>query len=158
MIVGIDLGTTNSLVGVWQDSAVVLIPNALGNVLTPSVVSADEDGGIIVGEAARDRLVSHPQSTAAAFKRYMGTDRQIAAAGRMFRAEELSSLVLRSLKADAEAFLGKSVTEAVITVPAYFNDVKRKATKAAGQLAGLSVDRLLTEPTPAALAYGFATG
>jgi len=158
MIVGIDLGTTNSLIGVWKDGAAVLIPNALGNLLTPSVVSADDKGRIIVGEPARDRLVSHPKSTAATFKRAMGTSRAIAAAGRTFRADELSSFILKSLKADAEAFLGEKVTEAVITVPAYFNDAQRKATKAAGQLAELKVDRLLTEPTAAALAYGFATG
>jgi molecular chaperone HscC len=156
MIVGIDLGTTNSLIGIWRDGESVLIPNALGNVLTPSVVSVDERGQIIVGQSARERLVSHPQSTAAAFKRYMGTDKKIALAKKTYRAEELSALVLKSLKADAEAFLGQPVTEAVITVPAYFNDAQRKATKAAGQLAGLKVDRLLTEPTAAALAYGFA--
>lgn len=158
MLVGIDLGTTNSLIGVWKDGGAVLIPNALGSVLTPSVVGADDTGAIIVGQAARDRLVTHPKSTAAAFKRYMGTDRRIAAAGRAFRAEELSSFVLKSLKADAEAFLGETVSEAVITVPAYFNDAQRKATKAAGQLANLKVDRLLTEPTAAALAYGFSMG
>lgn len=155
MIIGIDLGTTNSLAGVWRDGQSVLIPNAHGGFLTPSVVSADEEGRIIVGQAARDRLVTHPQSTAAAFKRYMGTDRPIRVGARNYRAEELSALVLKSLKADAEAFLGEPVTEAVITVPAYFNDAQRKATKAAGQLAGLTVDRLLTEPTAAALAYGF---
>jgi molecular chaperone HscC len=157
MIVGIDLGTTNSLIGAWRDGAVTLIPNALGHLLTPSVVGGDDHGQIVVGQAARDRLVSHPGQTASAFKRYMGTDKPIAAAGRTFRAEELSSLILRSLKADAEAFLGRAVDEAVITVPAYFNDAQRKATKAAGQLAGLKVDRLLTEPTAAALAYGFVS-
>jgi molecular chaperone HscC len=158
MLVGIDLGTTNSLVGVWKDGEAVLIPNALGGVLTPSVVGCDEKGAILIGQAARDRLVTHPKTTAAAFKRFMGTDRMIPAAGRSWRAEELSALVLGALKADAEAFLGEPVGEAVITVPAYFNDAQRKATKAAGQLAGLKVDRLLTEPTAAALAYGFSTG
>jgi molecular chaperone HscC len=158
MIVGIDLGTTNSLIGVWRDGAGVLIPNALGGLLTPSVVSTDGKGAIVVGQAARDRLVTSPQGTAAAFKRYMGTDKPIAVGDKIYRAEELSAFVLKSLKADAEAFLGETVTEAVITVPAYFNDAQRKATKAAGQLAGLKVDRLLTEPTAAALAYGFATG
>ena len=158
MLVGIDLGTTNSLVGVWKDGAAVLIPNALGSVLTPSVVGCGENGAILVGQAARDRLVTHPKTTAATFKRFMGTDRLIPAAGRSWRAEELSALVLGALKADAEAFLGEPVSEAVITVPAYFNDAQRKATKAAGQLAGLKVDRLLTEPTAAALAYGFSTG
>lgn len=156
MIVGIDLGTTNSLIGVWRDGEPVLIPNALGKLLTPSVVAAGRDGAILVGHPARDRLISHPAETAATFKRYMGTDRQIALGRKSYRPEELSALILRSLKNDAEAFLGEPVTEAVITVPAYFNDAQRKATKAAGQLAGLKVERLLTEPTSAALAYGFA--
>jgi molecular chaperone HscC len=158
MIVGIDLGTTNSLVGVWRDGQAVLIPNALGSVLTPSVVGVTDKGEMIVGQAARDRLVSHPAAAAATFKRYMGTDRKIAVGKKSYRAEELSSFVLRQLKSDAEAFLGHKVTEAIITVPAYFNDAQRKATKAAGQLAGLKVERLLTEPTAAALAYGFTTG
>ncbi|HEX2761148.1 MAG TPA: molecular chaperone HscC [Rhizomicrobium sp.] len=157
MIVGIDLGTTNSLVGVWRDGAPLLIPNALGKLLTPSVV-AEDNGAILVGQGARERLVSHPKFAAANFKRYMGTDRQIPLGARSYRPEELSAMVLRSLKADAEAFLGVSVTEALITVPAYFNDAQRKATKAAGQLAGLKVEQLLTEPTAAALAYGFANG
>jgi len=158
MIVGIDLGTTNSLVGVWRDGEATLIPNALGHLLTPSVVGADEKGNIVVGQAARDRLVTNPAGTASAFKRYMGTAREFQVGGRKYRPEELSALVLKSLKADAEVFLGAPVTEAIVTVPAYFNDAQRKATKAAGQLAGLKVDRLLTEPTAAALAYGFATG
>jgi molecular chaperone HscC len=154
MIVGIDLGTTNSLVGVWRDGAVSLIPNSLGHLLTPSAVGAGEDGSILVGLAARERLVTHPALTAATFKRYMGTDRLIFVGEKGYRPEELSALVLRSLKADAEAFLGEPVEEAIITVPAYFNDIQRKATKAAGTLAGLKVERLLTEPTAAALAYG----
>ncbi|MGE5203645.1 MAG: Hsp70 family protein, partial [Acidobacteriota bacterium] len=154
MIVGIDLGTTNSLVGIWREGAVTLIPNALGHLLTPSCVGVSDDEQILVGLAARERLASHPARTAAAFKRYMGTDRLHFLGDRGYRSEELSALVLRSLKADAEAFLGEPVTEAVITVPAYFSDAQRKATKAAGELAGLRVDRLLTEPTAAALAYG----
>jgi molecular chaperone HscC len=154
MIVGIDLGTTNSLVGIWRDGAVALIPNALGHLLTPSAVGLGQDGAILVGLAARERLVTHPGLSAAAFKRYMGTDRLIFVGEKGYRPEELSALVLRSLKADAETFLGAPVEEAVITVPAYFNDMQRKATKAAGELAGLRVDRLLTEPTAAALAYG----
>ncbi|HEY2068913.1 MAG TPA: molecular chaperone HscC [Rhizomicrobium sp.] len=158
MIIGIDLGTTNSLAAVWRDGEAVLIPNALGQFLTPSVVGEADDGSILVGQAARDRLITHPGSATAAFKRYMGTTRQVSVGRKSYRPEELSALVLRSLKADAEAFLGGEVTEAIITVPAYFNDAQRKATKAAGQLAGLKVDRLLTEPTAAALAYGFATG
>jgi molecular chaperone HscC len=154
MIVGIDLGTTNSLIAVWQDGAPRLIPNSLGEVLTPSCVSVDEDGTILVGRAARERLQTHPQLTASVFKRYMGSDKLIRLGKREFRAEELSALILRSLKEDAEAFLGQPVTEAIITVPAYFSDAQRKATRAAGQLAGLKVERLLNEPTAAALAYG----
>lgn len=169
MIIGIDLGTTNSLVAVWKDGKPVIVPNALGHNLTPSVVGFDEHGDILVGLAAQERLLTHPQQTAAVFKRYMGTDREIllerqpatskwkiksGPGPQKFRAEELSSFVLKSLKADAEAFLGEPVTEAVITVPAYFNDSQRKATKIAGELAGLKVERLLNEPTAAALAYG----
>jgi len=154
MIVGIDLGTTNSLVGIWRDGAATLIPNSLGHLLTPSAVGLGDDRSILVGLAARERLATHPAQTATAFKRYMGTDRLMFVGDRGYRPEELSALVLGSLKADAEAFLGEPVTEAVITVPAYFNDLQRKATKAAGALAGLKVERLLTEPTAAALAYG----
>jgi molecular chaperone HscC len=154
MIVGIDLGTTNSLVGIWRDGAVALIPNALGHALTPSAVGLGDDRTILVGLPARERLATHPALTATAFKRYMGTDHLLFLGDKGYRPEELSALVLRSLKADAESFLGAPVTEAIITVPAYFNDVQRKATKAAGALAGLKVERLLTEPTAAALAYG----
>lgn len=154
MIVGIDLGTTNSLIAVWEDGAARLIPNSLGETLTPSCVSVDDDGTILVGRAARERLQTHPAQTASVFKRYMGSDRQIRLGARAFRPEELSALILRSLKEDAEAVLGHPVTEAVITVPAYFSDAQRKATRAAGQLAGLRVERLLNEPTAASLAYG----
>ena len=156
MIVGIDLGTTNSLVGIWREGAAELIPNALGHLLTPSAVGLGDDRTILVGLAARERLATHPALTATAFKRYMGTDRLLFVGEKGYRPEELSALVLRSLKADAEAFLGAPVEEAVITVPAYFNDMQRKATKAAGALAGLKVERLLTEPTAGALAYGLA--
>lgn len=154
MIVGIDLGTTNSLIAVWKDGAARLIPNSLGEVLTPSCVSVDEDGSILVGRAARERLQTHPDRSVAAFKRHMGSDRVTRLGRQSFRPEELSALVLRALKEDAEAALGVTVTEAVITVPAYFSDAQRKATRAAGQLAGLKVERLLNEPTAAALAYG----
>ncbi|WP_454908318.1 Hsp70 family protein [Variovorax gossypii] len=154
MIVGIDLGTTNSLVAAWRDGQSVLIPNGLGDTLTPSCVSLDEDGTVLVGRAARDRLQTHPDRTAAVFKRYMGSDKTLRLGQREFRPEELSALVLKALKADAEAALGEPVTEAVITVPAYFSDAQRKATRTAGQMAGLRVDRLLNEPTAAALAYG----
>ena len=154
MIIGIDLGTTNSACAVWRDGQASLIPNRLGHVLTPSAVSIDEDGTLMVGLAARERQASHPDSTVTAFKRYMGTQRTATLAGREFTPEELSALVLRSLKEDAETFLGETVTEAVITVPAYFNDKQRKATHRAGELAGLKVERLVNEPTAAALAYG----
>lgn len=154
MIVGIDLGTTNSLIAAFRDGQPTLIRNALGEVLTPSCVSLDADGSVLIGRAARERLQTHPDRTAALFKRFMGSDRVVTLAGREFRAEELSALVLKSLKADAEACLGTEVSEAVISVPAYFSDAQRKATRAAGRLAGLNVERLINEPTAAALAYG----
>ena len=154
MIIGIDLGTTNSLVAVWRDGKANIIANALGQNLTPSCVGMDDDGTVLIGEAARARLQTHPHLTTALFKRYMGSERQTQLGKQTFRPEELSSMVLRSLKEDAEAFLGEKVTEAIITVPAYFSDAQRKATRVAGQLAGLKVERLLNEPTAAALAYG----
>lgn len=153
MIVGIDLGTTHSLIGAYGADGPTLFPNALGELLTPSVVSVDGDK-VLVGQAARDRLISHPEHTVAAFKRWMGTARETRLGGRAFRPEELSALVLRSLLADAEAALGEKITEAVISVPAYFSDAQRKATRAAGELAGVKVERLINEPTAAALAYG----
>ncbi len=154
MIIGIDLGTTNSAVGVWRDGKAELIPNSLGHNLTPSAVGLSDDGELLVGLAARERQSTHPEATATAFKRYMGTRRAIKLGKQTFEPEALSAMVLRSLKADAEAFLGEPVTEAVITVPAYFNDKQRQATRRAGELAGLKVERLLNEPTAAALAYG----
>ncbi len=156
MIVGIDLGTSNSLVALWRDGRHELVPNAFGRMLTPSAVTVLDNGEIAVGQVARERLLTHPAQTAAAFKRFMGSDRAILLGGRGFRPEELSALVLKSLKADAETFLGEPVTEAVVTVPAYFSDAQRKATRAAGEIAGLRVERLLNEPTAAALAYGLA--
>ena len=154
MIVGIDLGTTNSLIAVFRDGRPQLIPNALGDFATPSAVAIDDAGRLITGLAARERAATDPARTAQAFKRMMGTDRTVRLGDRNLRAEELSALVLQSLKADAEAFLGEPVTEAVITVPAYFNEAQRRATRAAGELAGLKVERLLNEPTAAGLAYG----
>lgn len=153
-LLGIDLGTTNSLIAVWRDGAAHLIPNALGEVLTPSVVSIDEDGSILVGQAARARLTTHPQLTAAAFKRFMGSDKRYALGEHRFTPEELSALVLGALKQDAEAYLGCPVSEAVISVPAYFSDEQRKRTLFAAELAGLTVQRLINEPTAAAMAYG----
>jgi molecular chaperone HscC len=153
-IVGIDLGTTNSLVAYWTDNGPAIIPNVLGSNLTPSVVSVDDNNEILVGEVARERLITHPGLTASAFKRYMGTEKQYHLGKYLFSPEELSSFVLKSLKADAEAFFGQEVNEAVISVPAYFNDSQRKATKRAAELAGLKVERLISEPTAAAISYG----
>ncbi|RMR79155.1 molecular chaperone HscC [Pseudomonas coronafaciens] len=154
MIVGIDLGTTNSLVAVWRDGSSELMTNALGETLTPSVVGLDDDGQILVGKAARERLQTHPEKTTALFKRYMGSAQEIRLGSATYRPEELSSLVLKSLKADVERAFGEPVTEAVISVPAYFSDAQRKATRIAGELAGLKVEKLINEPTAAALAYG----
>ena len=151
-IIGIDLGTTNSLAAVWKEGESVLIPNAFGETLTPSAVSVDEDGTILVGKVAKERLVSHPQFSASSFKRLMGTNSKLALGGQTFSPEELSAFVLRRLREDAEAYLGEKVEEAVISVPAYFNDNQRSATKAAAQLAGLRADRLINEPSAAALA------
>lgn len=157
-IIGIDLGTTNSLVCVWRNGQPELIPNSLGNILTPSVVSADGYGNIYTGAVAKERLIGHPSVTAASFKRYMGTDKVFSLAGRSFRPQELSSFILRQLKEDAERVLGEAVTEAVISVPAYFNDNQRYATKEAGLLAGIKVERLVNEPSAAALASSRISG
>ena len=154
MIVGIDLGTTNSLIAYFTEEGPRIIPNRLGKNLTPSVVSVDEEGNVYVGETARERMSLYPDTVAETFKRSMGTERDYVLSGKHFRPEELSSLVLRSLKEDAEHFLGEEVTEAVISVPAYFDDKRRKATKRAGELAGLKVERMISEPTAAAVAYG----
>ncbi|NLL07138.1 MAG: molecular chaperone HscC [Clostridiaceae bacterium] len=153
-IVGIDLGTTNSLVSCFINDECVIIPNALQENLTPSVVSVLENDEILLGKAAKERLITHPQLTAAAFKRYMGTNKKYNLGKHTFTPTELSSFVLKSLKADAEAFLKTEITEAVISVPAYFNDQQRRATKQAGEMAGLKVERLINEPTAAAVAYG----
>jgi len=157
VIIGIDLGTTNSAVAIWRDGESVLVPNAIGDLLTPSAVSVDETGAVIVGMAARERQSTHPRDTVTAFKRYMGTQQTVTLGKRKFDSEELSALVLRQLKADAETFTGEKVTGAVVTVPAYFNDRQRKATRRAGELAGLKVERLVNEPTAAALAFGIQT-
>ncbi len=154
MIVGIDLGTTNSLVAYFTEEGPKIIPNRLGKNLTPSVVSVDEEGNVYVGETAKERMSLYPSSVAQTFKRSMGTERTYNLSGHLFKPEELSSMVLRALKEDAEAFLGEEVTEAVISVPAYFDDKRRKATKRAGELAGLKVERMISEPTAAAVAYG----
>lgn len=154
MIIGIDLGTTNSLAAYFTPDGPKLIPNRLGTYLTPSVVSIDEDGQVYVGQTAKERALLYPESTASAFKRSMGSDRKYILSGREYRAEELSSFVLKVLKEDAEIYLKEPVTEAVISVPAYFNEERRRATKRAGELAGLKVGRIISEPTAAAVAYG----
>lgn len=151
-IIGIDLGTTNSLVTVWKEGQARLIPNSFGEFLTPSIVSVDDEGTVYVGNIAKERLISHPKDTVSVFKRAMGTSKTYLICGREYRAEELSALVLRRLKEDAENYLGEEVEEAVISVPAYFNDMARSATKNAGRLAGLKVERIINEPSAAALA------
>ena len=156
MLIGIDLGTTNSLVACFRDGRAELIPNRLGSVLTPSVVSVDPEGNLYIGEAARERAMLHPLESASVFKRSMGTDKEFCLGERSYRAEELSSLILKSLKEDAEAHLGEPISDAIISVPAYFNDHQRKATKRAGELAGLNVVRIINEPTAAAIAHGMA--
>jgi molecular chaperone HscC len=152
--VGIDLGTTYSLVGVLQGDAPLLLPNEICEVLTPSAVGIDHDGSLLVGEAARARGITHPELTARWFKRDMGTSRTHQLGKRTFRPEQLSAAVLAHLKRNAEAVLGVPVREAVVTVPAYFGDLQREATRNAGEIAGLVVERIINEPTAAALAYG----
>ena len=155
-LVGIDLGTTNSLISVFTDDGPQLIKNGAGAYLTPSVVGVSGKGDVIVGEAAKYRLMTHPDKTVARFKRAMGTSKTHKLGKKNYKAEELSALVLRALKADAEKELGEPIESAIISVPAYFNDVQRKATYAAGKMAGLKVERLINEPTAAALAYGLS--
>ena len=154
MIIGIDLGTTNSLVACFTEEGRKIIPNRLGKNLTPSVISIDEEEQVYVGELAVERMLLYPESAASVFKRDMGSKKQFKLLHKTFLAEELSALVLRALKEDAESYLKEEVTEAVISVPAYFNDARRRATKRAGELAGLKVERIISEPTAAAIAYG----
>lgn len=153
-VIGIDLGTSNSLVTAWTQGGPKALPNALGEMLTPSAVSVSDTGEVLVGRAAIERLITHPDRTAASFKRAMGSSKLFRLASHAWRAEELSAFVLKSLRDDAETALGESVSEAIISVPAYFNDMQRKATLDAARLAGLHVERLINEPTAAALAHG----
>ncbi|WP_010250123.1 molecular chaperone HscC [Acetivibrio cellulolyticus] len=153
-IIGIDLGTTNSLVSYWTEDGSIVIPNSLGQNLTPSVISIDDNGEILVGQIAKERQITHPELSASVFKRNMGTKKKYMLGTKEFLPEELSAIVIKSLKEDAEHHLGMPISEAVISVPAYFSDAQRKATKRAGELAGLRVDRLITEPTAASIAYG----
>ncbi len=153
-IIGIDLGTTNSCVAVIEGGEPVVIPNAEGARTTPSVVAFKKDGERIVGRVAKQQAVSAPDRTIASIKRDMGTDRKVTIDGKTYTPQEISAMTLAKLKADAEAYLGDTVTEAVITVPAYFTDAQRQATKDAGKIAGMEVKRIINEPTAAALAYG----
>jgi molecular chaperone HscC len=136
--IGIDLGTTNSLICVWQNGQPTLIPNSIGEVVTPSAVSLDEDNSILVGHAALSRLTTHPSRSVAAFKRFLGSNKVFELGDQKFTPTELSALVLKSLKADAEAFLQQEIHDVVISVPAYFNDEQRKQTRFAAELAGLN--------------------
>ena len=153
-IIGIDLGTTNSCVAVFEGSERVIIPNAQGGRTTPSVVAFTKTGERLVGESAKRQAVTNPDRTISSIKRDMGTARKINIDGKSYTPEQISAMILQQLKADAESYLGEPVTEAVITVPAYFTDAQRQATKDAGTIAGLNVQRIINEPTSAALAYG----
>lgn len=153
-IIGIDLGTTNSCVAVYEGGERVIIPNAQGGRTTPSVVAFTKEGERLVGETAKRQAAVNPERTISSIKRDMGTDRRISIDGKQYSPQEISAMILRQLKSDAETYLGEPVTEAVITVPAYFTDAQRQATKDAGTIAGLHVQRIINEPTSAALAYG----
>ena len=153
-IIGIDLGTTNSCVAVIEGGEAVVIPNAEGARTTPSVVAFSKTGERMVGQVAKRQAVSNPQRTISSIKRQMGTDHKVEIDGKSYSPQEISAMILQKLKTDAEAYLGDKVTEAVITVPAYFTDAQRQATKDAGKIAGLEVKRIINEPTAAALAYG----
>ena len=156
--VGIDLGTTNSAIAVLEGGEPTIIPNAEGARTTPSVVAFSKTGEVLVGEIAKRQAVTNVDRTISSVKRHMGTDWTVEIDGKKYTAQEISARILMKLKADAEAYLGEPVTEAVITVPAYFNDAQRQATKDAGQIAGLKVERIVNEPTAAALAYGLEKG
>lgn len=156
-IIGIDLGTTNSLVSVYRNGRPELLPNELGQYMTPSCVGVLEDGSVVVGAVAKERLITHPAETASSFKTWMGTEKTFSLGGKSFLPHELSALVLRKLAQSAQAALGERIEEAVISVPAYFNDNQRCATRLAAQLAGLPVKRLINEPSAAALFHSRAT-
>ncbi|WP_291257230.1 molecular chaperone DnaK [Flavonifractor sp.] len=153
-IIGIDLGTTNSCVAVMEGGEAVVIPNAEGNRTTPSVVAFSKDGERMVGQVAKRQAITNPDRTIMSIKREMGSNYKVNIDGKAYTPQEISAMILQKLKADAEAYLGQTVTEAVITVPAYFTDAQRQATKDAGKIAGLDVKRIINEPTAAAVAYG----
>ena len=153
-IIGIDLGTTNSCVCVMEGGEAVVIPNAEGGRTTPSVVAFAKTGERMVGQIAKRQAVTNHDRTISSIKREMGSDYKVNIDGKRYTPQEISAMILQKLKADAESYLGGPVTEAVITVPAYFTDAQRQATKDAGRIAGLEVKRIINEPTAAALAYG----
>ncbi|MBQ5315502.1 MAG: Hsp70 family protein, partial [Oscillospiraceae bacterium] len=153
-IIGIDLGTTNSCVAVMEGGNAVVITNSEGARTTPSVVGFSKTGERLVGQVAKRQAVANPDKTIASIKRHMGSDYKVNIDGKDFTPQQISAMILQKLKADAESYLGETVTEAVITVPAYFTDAQRQATKDAGQIAGLTVKRIINEPTAAALSYG----
>jgi len=153
-IIGIDLGTTNSCVAVMEGGNFAIIPNSDGGRTTPSVVNIKDNGEIIVGEIAKRQAITNPDSTVISIKTHMGSDYKVDINGKSYTPQEISAMILKKLKKDAEAYLGEEVTEAVITVPAYFTDAQRQATKDAGEIAGLKVQRIINEPTAAALSYG----
>ena len=153
-IIGIDLGTTNSCVAVMEGGEAVVIANAEGARTTPSVVAFAKNGERMVGQVAKRQAITNPDRTISSIKREMGSNYRVTVDGKAYTPQEISAMVLQKLKADAEAYLGQTVTEAVITVPAYFTDAQRQATKDAGRIAGLDVKRIINEPTAAALAYG----
>ena len=153
-IIGIDLGTTNSCVAVMEGGSAVVIPNSEGARTTPSVVAFSKNGERLVGQVAKRQAVTNPEKTVISIKRHMGSDYKVDIDGKSYTPQEISAMILQKLKSDAEAYLGETVTEAVITVPAYFTDAQRHATKDAGQIAGLNVKRIINEPTAAALSYG----
>ena len=153
-IIGIDLGTTNSAVAVMEGGEAVIIPNVEGNRTTPSVVAFTKDGERLVGETAKRQAITNPERTILSIKRHMGSDYKVEVDGKSYSPEEISAMILQKIKADAESYLGETVTDAVITVPAYFTDSQRQATKDAGKIAGLNVKRIINEPTAAALSYG----
>ena len=157
-VIGIDLGTTNSCVSVVENEAPVIIPGTSGNMTTPSIVAFTKKGERLVGESARRQAVTNPERTISSVKRHMGTEWSVRIDGTEYKAQTISAMVLMQLKKDAEDFLGEPVTEAVITVPAYFNNIQRQATKDAGRIAGLNVKRIINEPTSAALSYGLNHG
>ena len=153
-IIGIDLGTTNSCVAVMEAGEPVVIANAEGSRTTPSVVAFSKTGERMVGQVAKRQAITNPDRTIASIKRHMGSSHKVTIDDKSYTPQEISAMILQKLRSDAEAYLGEKVTEAVITVPAYFSDAQRQATKDAGRIAGLDVKRIINEPTAAALAYG----